>query len=285
MDKEELSRLAELAEAAFMVRYVVDVPERVSSALGTADTGIGGGVALSTRHGETHYWSKALGFGFAEPVTQDLMDRIFAFYREQGTEVATIQIAPGRLPADWDEIRAAERLEPGSVIIQLACELDAFRIEGVTDLRIGLVPSRDADQWADVFAQGFKWPRGGSVAELVAAAVANPRLHTYGAWDGDRVVAAASLFVHGEVGVLAGAATAPDHRGRGAQSALIAARARAAAEAGCRWLVTQTWRPSPGSVNHSLNNMLRGGLVPLYDRQNWIWRSTGAGDRAVTGRE
>ncbi|MFK3985098.1 GNAT family N-acetyltransferase [Micromonospora sp. NPDC050397] len=285
MDREELSRLAELAEAEFMIRYVVDVPEPVSLALDTAHARIGGGVVLSTRHAEVHYWSKALGFGFAEPVTRDLVDRVLAFYRERGTEVATIQIAPDRLPSDWDEIRAAEGLEPGAVIIQLACEIDAFQIDGTTDLRIGLVPSDDADQWADVFMQGFEWPRGGSLADLMVAAVGNPRFHTYGAWDGDRVVGAASLFVHGDVAVFCGAATLPGHRGRGAQSALMAVRARAAAEAGCRWMVAQTWRPGPGSVNHSLNNMLRAGLVPLYDRQNWTWKSTGVGGGAATGAE
>lgn len=285
MDREQLSRLAELAEAELMVRYVADVPGRVASALDTAHTRIGGGVALSTRHSEIHYWSKALGFGFAEPVSRDLVGRVLAFYREQGTEVATIQIAPDRLPGDWDTIRSAAGLEPGAVIIQLACELDAFRIDGATDLRVGLVPPGDADQWADVFMQGFEWPQGGPLAELMVAAVDNPRFHTYGAWDGDRVVGAASLFVHGEVAVLCGAATLPGHRGRGAQSALMAIRARAAADAGCRWMVAQTWRPGPGSVNHSLNNMLRAGLVPLYDRQNWIWKPTAAGDRTVPGTE
>ncbi|RKR92003.1 acetyltransferase (GNAT) family protein [Micromonospora pisi] len=277
MDREQLGRLAELAEAEFMLQYVAGAPQTASSALGVSHERIGGGVALSLLRAPTPYWNKALGFGFEEPVTRDLMDRVFGFYREQGTEVATIQIAPDRLPRDWDEIRAAEGLEPGGVIIQFACEIDSFRIDGATDLRIGLVPSDDAAQWASVLMDGFGWPPGGPLAELLAATVGNPSFRAFGAWDGDQVVGAAALFVHDEVAVLSGAATRPSHRGRGVQSALMAIRAGAAAEAGCRWVVAQTGRPATGSVNHSLNNMLRGGLRPLYDRQNWIRRAAPGG--------
>ncbi|MFI6761592.1 GNAT family N-acetyltransferase [Micromonospora sp. NPDC050417] len=273
MDREQLGQLADLAEAEFMLQYVAGVPQAVSSALVSGHARIGGGVALSVPNAPTYYWNKALGFGFEEPVTRDLMDRVFRFYREQGTEVATIQIAPDRLPHDWEEIRAAEKLEPGSVIIQLGCEIDAFRIDDATELRIGRVPSDAADQWASVLMAGFEWPQGGPLSEMLAAAVNNPRFRAYAAWDGDQVVGAAALFVHGEVAVLSGAATLPSHRGRGAQSALMAIRAGAAAEAGCRWMVAQTGRPSAGSVNHSLNNMLRAGLRPLYDRQAWTWRA------------
>jgi len=64
----------------------------------------------------------------------------------------------------------------------------------------------------------------------------------------------------------------PEHRNQGAQSALLAALATEAANAGCRWLVAETGKPAEGSTNPSLNNLLRSGLRPLYDRQNWIWR-------------
>ncbi|MET8351477.1 MULTISPECIES: hypothetical protein [unclassified Micromonospora] len=55
--------------------------------------------------------------------------------------------------------------------------------------------------------------------------------------------------------------------------ALLTARAAAAAQAGCRWVTAETGKPAPGSSNPSLNNMLRVGLTPLYERRNWIWRA------------
>jgi GNAT superfamily N-acetyltransferase len=69
-----------------------------------------------------------------------------------------------------------------------------------------------------------------------------------------------------------GGATLPEYRGRGAQSALLTARARAAKAAGCRWLVADTGAEGPGDRNTSLRNMLRVGFEPLYERVTWLWR-------------
>jgi hypothetical protein len=67
--------------------------------------------------------------------------------------------------------------------------------------------------------------------------------------------------------------TLPGYQGRGGQSALIAARMRAAAEAGCGLLVAETGDEKPGEHNTSLRNLMRMGFRVLYKRQNWIWRA------------
>jgi hypothetical protein len=64
-----------------------------------------------------------------------------------------------------------------------------------------------------------------------------------------------------------------DFQGRGAQSALIAARMRTAIEAGCELLVAETGDEKPGEHNTSLRNLLRLGFRVLYKRRNWIWRA------------
>lgn len=74
------------------------------------------------------------------------------------------------------------------------------------------------------------------------------------------------------VGLMDGGATLPRARGRGAQSALIAARALAARAAGCDWLVAETFAERPGEHNSSLRNMLRAGMTTRYERRNWVWR-------------
>jgi hypothetical protein len=51
------------------------------------------------------------------------------------------------------------------------------------------------------------------------------------------MVGGGNLFVWGDAGKLTSGVTRESHRGRGVHSAVIAARAQAAAEAGCRWLV------------------------------------------------
>jgi GNAT superfamily N-acetyltransferase len=267
-----LSALAELAEAEAMFRFESGAPESVRSALGMAQARIGGGVALSMRHDPTGgYWNKALGFGFAEPVTAKTIAEVCDFYREQGRRQATLQIAPDRLPDDWDGIRAAQGITPGSYWVQLAREVTDFP-EVETTLRITEVDTGRAARWASTLLRGFGMPEQG-LTEMMAATVAQPDFRAYAAWDGDEMVAAATLFLHGEVGGISGASTLPTHRGRGAQSALLAIRARAAAEAGCRWLTAQTGRPAEGDHNPSLENMLRLGFRVTYDRRNWVWQA------------
>jgi GNAT superfamily N-acetyltransferase len=104
------------------------------------------------------------------------------------------------------------------------------------------------------------------LAEMLIAGLDNPAFTPVAAWDGDEMVAAANLCVHGPIGSLNTGATKPSHRGRGAQSGLLAARAELARAAGCRWLVGET-----AETGTSLNNMRRSGLEILYTRQNWKW--------------
>jgi MOSC domain-containing protein YiiM/GNAT superfamily N-acetyltransferase len=80
-------------------------------------------------------------------------------------------------------------------------------------------------------------------------------------------VANGSLHVSGGVGWLRGALTAPEARGRGIQSALIAARVRAAAEAGCDLVGASA---EPESV--SARNLLRLGMRRLGRQTSYVYR-------------
>ncbi|MEU8009901.1 GNAT family N-acetyltransferase [Micromonospora parva] len=268
----DLIPLAEAVECEFMHSYESQAPAPAYADLGIATTRVGGGVALGMRNDPSGgYWSKALGFGTTEPFTVQVLDHVLGFYREHGIGQAVIQLIPSVLPAGFDEVAAARGLTPGSTWIKLAArpeDVTAAR----TRLRVGPVPTTEARRWADVLLTGFGMPTGG-LTDMVAATVGRPAWRPCAAWDGGELVAGANLFLHGEAAALNAAATASGHRGLGAQSALITARARAAVEAGCRWLFAETGKPAPGQQNPSLNNLHRAGLVPLYERRNWVWRA------------
>jgi GNAT superfamily N-acetyltransferase len=148
-------------------------------------------------------------------------------------------------------------------------------------LRVAPVGPGDVEQWASVTLRVFGMPEDG-LGNMMAASVAHASFRPFAAWDGDEIVATANLFIHGEVGSLNSAATLPTHQNRGAQSALIVARAKMAASAGCKWLTVETGKPSEGEANPSLNNLLRAGLRPLYDRDNWSWTSASCDGKAST---
>lgn len=82
-------------------------------------------------------------------------------------------------------------------------------------------------------------------------------------------MAAGALFALREAGWLGFAATLPSHRGRGAQGAILAARAARARELGLGVLITETGVPREGGTGPSYRNVLRSGFRPTYVRPNY----------------
>ena len=270
MPPELSASAAEGVEAEFMHMYVSNSPSNIKRSLGIATMRLGGGVVTSVRNDQSRYWSKALGFGFTEPVTAHLIDQVIDFYRDHGSPQAVIQIAPSALPHDWEILRVRHELSPDAQIVKLACPVKDFRF-GQSDLRVDRVDRSLIKQWARVILEGFGMPE--NLAGMLGAGVQGPGFHPYAVWDGDRMIATAAVFIDGDTASLNSATTLSSHRNRGAQSALLAARAKHALNAGCRWIVAEAEQPAPGANNPSLNNMLRAGLRPQYTRVNWTWRS------------
>ncbi|HEX4288948.1 MAG TPA: hypothetical protein VH021_08540, partial [Trebonia sp.] len=109
--------------------------------------------------------------------------------------------------------------------------------------------------------------------EMGAGSVGRPGWRSLAVFEGSDIVAAASLYLHGDAGHVFGMATLPRARRRGAQSAPIADLAGAACDAGCAWLVAETGAEGPGEHNSSLHNMLRAGMTIRYRRRIWRWEA------------
>jgi GNAT superfamily N-acetyltransferase len=233
-------------------------------------------VAISVREDPSRFWSKAQGFGRdGTPVSSELIGEVVEFYRAAGTPAANFHLPPDVLPADWDEIRAKYGLEAGGTIVKLVRD-DAPVATVESSLRIGRVDPSDSDSvraWVETQMIAFEMPDlDGLLRRMMAALCDVPDFQPYAAWDGDKLVATAGLYIEGQIGECVSAATLPEYRGRGAQSALIALRVQDALAAGCKWVGTETGKPADGEQNPSLDNMRRSGFKDLYDRQSWVWR-------------
>ncbi|MEV6485854.1 GNAT family N-acetyltransferase [Streptomyces sp. NPDC051576] len=269
--------VAEQSEAEALHRFQTEAPESVRTALGMTATRIGGGVVLSMREDSTHFWSKALGFGVTAPVTARLVAEVCDFYRAARTPQATLQIAPAFLPEDWPEICAREGIVRGSSSVKLVCTTDeaVARADALAvppaGIRVAPLAAEHALEWGTVMVRAFGAPVE-HYAEMGAATVTRPGWHPYGAWLDGELVGTGTLFVRGDTAQFFAGGVLPHARGRGGQTALLAARARAARQLGCRVLVAETGAETPGTHNSSLHNMLRLGFQAAYERPNWSWR-------------
>lgn len=267
----DLAEVVEATEANLMFE-ITKVAEPVRQRMGISGRRFGRGVAVSVRNDPSGFWSRAQGFGFDKPVTGELISEVLAFFRSEGTEVVNFQLAPEVLPDDWAGICRSHGLTEGPTLVKLARDAGPAE-QPPTTLRIGPIKPADRAAWAAVQIEAFGFPDDdGRIAEMLATINDLPEVTGYAAWDGDKLVATAALYVGGKVGQFVSAATLPEYRGRGAQSALLARRVEDAFAAGCRWIAADTGKPGDGEQNPSLNNLLRAGFKVLYDRPVWVWR-------------
>ena len=204
-------------------------------------------------------------------MTGDLVGEVLDFYRAAGTAATNFHLPPEVLPADWAEICQVHGLRQGATMVKLVRD-DSPVEPAATSLRVGPIAVEDREAWAAVQIEAFGIPDpDGLMAEMLAAINDVPSVSGYAAWDGDKLVATAALYVDGAVGEFVSAATLPEYRGRGAQSALLARRAEDAIAAGCRRLAVETGKPAEGESNPSLDNVRRAGFKVLYDRPSWVW--------------
>jgi GNAT superfamily N-acetyltransferase len=259
---------AERIEAEWLFDWIDGAPEPARMVLATNASRLrDGGVVTSMANDPVAYWSKSLGF--ERPVDRSTIAEIVDFYLTNGTSSAAIQIAPALLPADWSDICAEFGLSRGSTWFKLAGSTD-IPVDMPGGLTVGVVTAGDLEEWAEVVFRGFGMPPT-PLSSIAVESARRGMIRPFGAWVGTSLVAGASLAIVDGVGALLGAATLAEYRGRGAQTALIAIRAKAARRAGVSRLIAETGRPAAAGGNPSLNNLMRSGFKPLYERVNWEW--------------
>ncbi|MFC7261404.1 GNAT family N-acetyltransferase [Streptomyces lutosisoli] len=229
---------------------------------------VAGGVATFTEDGSP--FNKIAGLGFDGVPDAAALDRIERAFADHG---APVQAEVSTLADPAVGALLAERgYRPASFENVLGLALDGVQ-ERVAPSGIEVRVGRDEefDAWLDVAAEGFAHPDDQGVPsheefprqvlanaerDLAAAGV----VHYIALCDGT-VAGGGSLRIADGVAQLAGAATAPAHRRRGVQAALLSARLADAASAGCDIAVVTT---QPGSK--SQQNVQRRGFHLLYPR-------------------
>lgn len=211
-------------------------------------------------------FNRALGLGLAAEATHDVLDAVEAFFSRHHV-VAAVTLAPDARPPDLAERLAQRGFERGHpwTKFQRTVEPVAAR---ETELRVERIGKDGAAAFADVFERAYGTPP--VVRPAIEQAPSLDGWHCFVAFAGDAPAATGALCVAGEVGWLGMAATLPELRGRGAQSAILAARVDAARAAGCTTVVTETGAPAGGREGSSYRNIVRAGFEPVYLRENYL---------------
>ena len=240
-------------------------PPAVAAGLGLAAERIGGALYLQARAIPLTQFNRLCGLGF-DPA-DDAIGIALRRFGEAGVRQAWFQVAPGPHQAEIER-----RLGQAGLQLHERRWVKFWRSaepapQTATELEIAPVDRTSAERFADAVLAGFGMPP--MLKPWLAALPGRQGWHCFMAQAGDEAVAGAALRVSGGVGWLGIGATRPEHRGRGAQSALLAARIAAGLARGVEGFTTETGRPLPGEAGPSFANIKRAGFRIAYDRPNW----------------
>jgi GNAT superfamily N-acetyltransferase len=250
---------AELGELeAFRDLYAAAPPE-----LGARSKEIDGALCLRLDPlSSVTMFNRVLGLGLEAPATNQQLDDARDFL--QGVE-AYVTVAPEAEPQDLGERLEARGLPRDRGWTKFVSST-ADPPRATTELRVERDESGEA--FAEVAQRGFEVPE--FFRDWLSRLAGREGWQCFVAYAGDAPAAAGALFVSGRVGWNGIGATVPEHRGKGGQSALLAARIEAGAEAGCEVVVTETGEPLDGLANGSYRNIVRAGFEPVYVRANYL---------------
>jgi len=240
-------------------------PAPMASALGITAERLEGALYLQARQIPATQFNRLCSLGMG-PDTATI-DRALRGFRDAGVAQAWFQVAPGAHRADTEAeldkagLRLHERRwvkfwRPPEPAPQTASELEIVAVDRAS-----------AGRYAEAVLAGFGMPP--VLKPWLEALPGRDGWRCFMALDGDDVVAGAAMHIADRIGWLGIGATRPEHRQRGAQSALLAARIAAGLALGVDGFTTETGRPLPGEPGPSFANIQRAGFQIAYDRPNW----------------
>jgi GNAT superfamily N-acetyltransferase len=209
--------------------------------------------------------NRVVGLGVDDPATEEQVDKAIAamgpgirFY------VAVASSARPPALAGWLEARG---LEPGWGWMAFRRGVDV-PVSPKTSLELVDVETPEQRAaFARIARSGYSLPEA---VEPRIAAAPDAGWACLLAVDGDEPAGVAATYAADGVAYLGFAATLPEHRGKGAQNALLAERIRRAARAGCVVVLTETGERRDELPSNSYRNILRAGFEEVAVTAHWV---------------
>jgi GNAT superfamily N-acetyltransferase len=263
-------RLLEQAE----IRGVVDLHRAasppVNSELGLQVVDLGGASGVLSGALDVLALNRIMGLGLVEPPRPVIVDDLLDRYVEAGVRRVFVQVAPSPYVNALVDVLLTRGMTRYNNWVRLLRGVEDVP-DVATDLEIRRIGPEQGLAFGEIVTEAFGWPS--AAVGWLADGVGRPGWQHYLAFDGARPVATATLHAAAETGWMSLAATRPEARGRGAQSALIVQRLRDAAALGCRRVTVETAEPTSSREAPSYRNVTRLGFQVAYLRPNYLWVS------------
>ena len=244
--------------------------------LGLAATG-GALVALAANT-DVLGLNRVIGLGLKRQVTAADLDQVLDLYDARQVSRFFIQVNPIAEATGLPELLQGLGFRHYNNWVKL--HRDGGSSPPVeTGFELRRIGPDEAAAFGTLVTSCFDWPR--HAIAWVADLVGQPGWRHYMAYDRSKPIATGAFYSNGEGSAwIDFAATLPEYRGRGAQSALLSRRIRDAAELGCRRFVVETAEDTAERDSPSFRRVLAFGFRPAYVRPNYIFTANDSRRRA-----
>jgi GNAT superfamily N-acetyltransferase len=208
-------------------------------------------------HPRSQLGNRVVGLGSAGSDIDPILDGVEAFYARYSAAFTIVADLPQLAARGYTPVTPWTRFVRGTEPLRKPAEAPAVEMVGAAE--------RGA--FGDACASGSCAP--GYFAGWVGQLVERQGWHCFAARANGAIIATAALYAANGAGWLGFAATLEEHRGRGAQSALLAARVEHARALGVTTLVTDTATAPGDAPGPSHRNIVRAGFRLDSVRANW----------------
>lgn len=210
--------------------------------------------------------NRALGVGLSAPETEGTISRLLDAYRDAAVSRYFVQCHPEARPpalvgwllaAGLEKARGWQKFRRGRERV----------VRADTDLRVEAIGPGHGAAFGRLVADALGL--GEAAAAWLACLAGRPGWHVFMSFDRNEPAGAGALYVRDGLAWADYGVTAPAHRGRGSEPALLARRIERALELGCREIFTCTREHAPGDPQASYKHVLEAGFEEDYVRDNY----------------
>ena len=260
--------LLETLERAWLEEMIAGFTPAESKAVGLALTDTEAGTVVSLRvFPDVPLFNRTLNLGMYRPVTDAALDELLTVARDLSMVRLMAGLIPGAQPDDLRDRLLQRGAQTTRATVQLTRAPEVQHVQRA-DLHVRVMDAGDQEAFIDIMVRGMGMPL--ELSGFPRSLFRRSGWTHYLAWIGGTAVACASLHVDGEAAWFGSAATLPEHRGLGAQTALIARRLNDAARAGVWICSMQVDEDLPDRPNPSERNMRRAGFQTAYRREHLL---------------
>jgi len=261
----------EFLEAEAWRQRVEALPAQLKHRLGTRVRRFGRAVALATPGADVAAVNRTIGIGLDQPLDDALLMEVNGFFRDAGVPRWLIDCGPHATIVGGPETLTRQGGVLKTPTVKLVGELGEIANPPTANVSVREVGREFADTFRSIVGDAFGLPE--FVKSDLASAIGTPGWRYYMAFDAERPIAGAAMFVQNGGAWFGVAGTAADARNRGAQTALLARRLTDAKRLGCSWVTAETSPDSLELSNPSYRNMLRAGLRVAYLRDKYLFEN------------